>query len=605
MPTMATSSGSATGSQEAGPSCPAAASSAARCSSSPVAPSVTWACRAATVVVPVRRVAAWPSMNSPSAYCCGSPTRSSGAGAAAPRRSPLLAIRSRPRFSRSSSSHTARASLPPATSRCRVASKASAYGVAAQRVACPGAVCSRTVSVHSTAARWKPGSTAPAATASCVNRYAVPISTPIRAPRSASGAAAATAIAAERASWMPPANSTSRAAGSGHPRSSSICSSHSANEVRGPTWPPHSSPSNTNRRAPSARYRSSSPGEGTCRCVAVPAASSGAAWAGVPPAMIACGGRISATAASCSRRSSGGVKPRSPTPQGRSPSRSAVSASSLRTSAPSITASARYGIPPSAATASAKAAWSLTRVIGPWATGSGRSSGRVRTAAPRCPVTAARTAWSTPPVVRYRAASRAAEAPSCPTGSSWVRRSRAPSSAAAGPSGGVRSGRAYTRCPSCSRVSEPSIARSAAATSAGSAASPSAVRASCTSTSTPAAPPATAAAAVCGPIPPRARTGTPSPGPASSCWSSTKVVAPPTRPPASCPLATSATAPAATAIRASARPVTSAQARRRPPSAQAAICSGVCSARSATSTVSTSGGRSSGPSGHPAGTRTP
>ncbi|GAA3113689.1 hypothetical protein GCM10020254_70060 [Streptomyces goshikiensis] len=81
--------------------------------------------------------------------------------------------------------------------------------------------------------------------------------------------------------------------------------------------------------------------------------------------MIAYGGRTSATAASCSRRSSGGAKPSSPTPQGRSPSRSAVSASSLRTSGPVITASARYGTPPAAATASAKAAWSLTRVIGP------------------------------------------------------------------------------------------------------------------------------------------------------------------------------------------------------------------------------------------------
>ena len=34
---------------------------------------------------------------------------------------------------------------------------------------------------------------------------------------------------------------------------------------RGPTWPPHSRPSSTNRRAPSRRYWSSKPGEGACK----------------------------------------------------------------------------------------------------------------------------------------------------------------------------------------------------------------------------------------------------------------------------------------------------------------------------------------------------
>ncbi|GAA3113680.1 hypothetical protein GCM10020254_70050 [Streptomyces goshikiensis] len=107
-------------------------------------------------------------MNSPSAYCCSASTGSSEPDA--PLRSPLLAIRSRPRLSRSSSSHISRGSVPLVVSRSRVASNVVAYGVSAHRVACPGAVCSRTVSAQSTAARWKPGRTAPAATASSVNR---------------------------------------------------------------------------------------------------------------------------------------------------------------------------------------------------------------------------------------------------------------------------------------------------------------------------------------------------------------------------------------------------------------------------------------------------
>ena len=99
---------------------------------------------------------------------------------------------------------------------------------------------------------------------------------------------------------------------------------------------------------------------------------------------------------------------------------------------------------------------------------------------------------------------------------------------------------------------------------------PSVVSASCVSSTTPAAPPATAAAAVCGPMPPAARTGTVNSGSASRRCSSTKVVSSPTRPPASCPLATSPAAPAATAAAASAGLTTSAHTRRLPPAAQLA-----------------------------------
>ena len=89
--------------------------------------------------------------------------------------------------------------------------------------------------------------------------------TPTRAPASTSGPASAATIPAERASWMPPAKTTCTP--SSRPKASrvSTCDSHSTNDERGPTWPPHSKPSSTNRRAPSLRNRSSSPGAGTCR----------------------------------------------------------------------------------------------------------------------------------------------------------------------------------------------------------------------------------------------------------------------------------------------------------------------------------------------------
>ena len=63
------------------------------------------------------------------------------------------------------------------------------------------------------ASRWNSGWTAPCVTASSVNRYAVPISTPIRAPRRASGAAIVATIAADRASCMPPAKRTCSSSG--------------------------------------------------------------------------------------------------------------------------------------------------------------------------------------------------------------------------------------------------------------------------------------------------------------------------------------------------------------------------------------------------------
>ena len=74
------------------------------------------------------------------------------------RTSPFEAIRSRPRFSISSSSRISSGVLS-ASARSRRCSRrnASPNGVSAHRVAWPGPVSSRTVRVHASASRWKPG----------------------------------------------------------------------------------------------------------------------------------------------------------------------------------------------------------------------------------------------------------------------------------------------------------------------------------------------------------------------------------------------------------------------------------------------------------------
>nr|WP_067078697.1 hypothetical protein [Streptomyces hygroscopicus] len=84
-------------------------------------------------------------------------------------------------------------------------SKPSVNGLGTHRVACPGAVSSSTVCSAATTCRWKSGCTAPCATTSSVNRYAVPISVPTATPRRVTGAASAATIAAERSSCTPPA----------------------------------------------------------------------------------------------------------------------------------------------------------------------------------------------------------------------------------------------------------------------------------------------------------------------------------------------------------------------------------------------------------------
>ena len=165
---------------------------------------------------------------------------------------PLLAIRSRPTLS-SSSVPTPRGSVRLAGScrSCLSAPNSSVNGLGTHRVACPGAVSSRTVDSAASDLQPEQRLDRAGSTASSVNRYAVPISTPTAAPRSASGAASGPTIAAERASWMPPANKDLQT--SGRPRLRRIdveLASHKRKLVRGPTCPPHSAPSNTNLRAP-------------------------------------------------------------------------------------------------------------------------------------------------------------------------------------------------------------------------------------------------------------------------------------------------------------------------------------------------------------------
>lgn len=262
-------------------------------------------------------------MNMPSlSWRCSSTSTSSS-----PTRSmPLLAMRRRPTLSRSSSSQACRSGTPCSRSSSLSCWYASLKALGTQRVAWPGAVCSRAVLSAARTARWKSGRIAPQSTASSVKRYAVPIRTPTATPRPVSEVARAATIAAERSSWMPPAKRTCRSCGSTSgvaSRKSSrtaSCASHSGKLLRGPMCPPHSAPSKTKRRAPADRNCPSSPGEGTCRNVRMPSASRSAACEGRPPAMITCVGRSSRTASSWAVRTSSGAKPRMPTPQGRSPS---------------------------------------------------------------------------------------------------------------------------------------------------------------------------------------------------------------------------------------------------------------------------------------------
>ena len=231
-------------------------------SSHAVAPSLTSRWRSSIEHGSSRSAATCPIMYMPSDFCSSSPNATSSSPT---RLRPLDAIRRRPRFMCSRRAQISLASAPDFSSRSRSARNPRVYADSAQRVAWPGAVSSRIVPAQSIAACWYAGTIAPVVTASRVNRYAVPMSMPMRAPRAASGAAIAATIAADRASWIPPAKTTETSASRSKASSRSIWLCHRTKLESGPTWPPHSRPSNTNRRAPSLRNKSRSPREGTCR----------------------------------------------------------------------------------------------------------------------------------------------------------------------------------------------------------------------------------------------------------------------------------------------------------------------------------------------------
>src|SRR5215213_543569 len=149
------------------------------------------------------------------------------------------------------------------------------------------------------------------------------------------------------------------------------------------------------------------------------------------------------------------------------------------------------------------------------------------------------------------------------------------------------------RWPRTSRVSLPSIARTAALTSSGSV--DSLTSASCASRTTPAAPPAIQAGAVWRPIPPCAQIGTSSSD--TSRWSRTNVPSSPTRPPLSLPLATMPSAPRATAARASSVDTTCTSTVRG--------CHGSTGAPAGRTTSETSSGSEPGWNSTPSGMRTP
>lgn len=291
-----------------------------------MAPSVTCACSAAIVVVAVRRVAAWPSMNSPSVRCCSSVTGSRPVPSGF-RRRPLPHDPQPPQV-QPLQFLPHRARLDPAL-REPVAGRLEGLGVRGGRA--PGGVAGRGVQQHGVRALHR---------------------RPLEArPDGARRHGLLGEQVGGAHEYADPGSPGGQGSPGGHRHRGGPLVVDAAREqhVQGfgfgageqpfdlllpqreggarPDVAAALEPLEDESARALGEVALQQAGEGTCRWVRIPAASSGAACAGVPPAMIAYGGRASVTAASCSRRSSGGAKPSSPTPQGRSPSRPAVSAS--------------------------------------------------------------------------------------------------------------------------------------------------------------------------------------------------------------------------------------------------------------------------------------
>ena len=202
----------------------------------------------------------------------------------------------------------------------------------------------------------------------------MPISTPMATPRSASGAARAATIAADRASWMPPAktieSSSPRPPESRCSRSTSTIVSQSTKLVRGPDVPAALPPLEDEPSRPVAQERRGAgpatgrAGRSGCPRLPVPSPGRAGPRRSGRTGGDRCGWPRAAPCGSRPARSRGCRRPRASRRGGRVVSRSKVSVSAWRSRA-----RARNGRAPPRATASANAGVSLTRVIGPWRIG--------------------------------------------------------------------------------------------------------------------------------------------------------------------------------------------------------------------------------------------
>ena len=206
IPTMAMSSGVALGLAD-----PSTAQRRARGAAARRCASLTSACRSATVVTAVRSAATSPIMYMPSRALLG--PRRRGTSPASPRSRPLAAIRSRPRLSCSSSAQRAlgldAGGLEPAL-RAREGLGRSRSRRSGWRG--PGAVSSSTVASHATATVLEGGLDRPARDRLLGEQVrGAHQHADLRARARPAGRRAAATIAAERASWMPPAKQHARA----------------------------------------------------------------------------------------------------------------------------------------------------------------------------------------------------------------------------------------------------------------------------------------------------------------------------------------------------------------------------------------------------------
>ena len=161
-----------------------------------------------------------------------------------------------------------RAASPRARSRRSRPRTASTNGDGTQRVAWPGPLSSSTVRCSRPPPAGTSAVIAPGSTASSVNRYAVPISTPTRTPRSAARRGQRRDHRRGPASWMPPANRTWQSRGSRRGISSSRRATIVSHSTKLRARPDVTAALATLEDEPPGAVleeQPSSPGDGTCR----------------------------------------------------------------------------------------------------------------------------------------------------------------------------------------------------------------------------------------------------------------------------------------------------------------------------------------------------